>query len=58
MTERYSSVAQAEAEAALGKVVSLADYRGLLRAGGRSGVTGSASVYSMEPRRASKERRP
>ena len=31
MTERYSSVAQAEVEAALGKVVSLAGYRGLLR---------------------------
>ena len=37
MTERYSSVAQAEVEAALGKVVSLAGYRGLLRktGGGR-----------------------
>ena len=34
MTERYSSVAQAEVEAALGKVVSLAGYRGLLRAAG------------------------
>jgi hypothetical protein len=34
MTERHSSVAQAEVEAALGKVVSLAGYRGLL---GRSG---------------------
>jgi hypothetical protein len=32
MTERYSSVAQAEVEAALGKVVSLAGYRNLLRA--------------------------
>ena len=30
MTERYSSVAQAEVQAALGKVVSLAGYRGLL----------------------------
>jgi site-specific recombinase XerD len=40
MTERYSSVAQAEVEAALGKVVSLAGYRGLLRktgGGKRSG---------------------
>ena len=34
MTERYSSVAQAEVEAALGKVVSLAGYRGLLRSAG------------------------
>jgi hypothetical protein len=34
MTERYSSVAQAEVQAALGKVVSLAGYRGLLRAAG------------------------
>jgi hypothetical protein len=34
MTERYSSVAQAEVEAALGKVVSLAGYRGLLRTAG------------------------
>ena len=34
MTERYSSVAQAEVEAALGKVVSLAGYRGLLRSSG------------------------
>jgi len=31
MTERYSSVAQVEVEAALGKVVSLAGYRDLLR---------------------------
>jgi len=31
MTERDSSVAPAEVEAALGKVVSLAGYRGLLR---------------------------
>jgi len=31
MTERYRSVAQAEVDAALGKVVSLAGYRGLLR---------------------------
>jgi hypothetical protein len=30
MTERYSSVAQVEVEAALGKVVSLAGYRDLL----------------------------
>jgi hypothetical protein len=34
MTERYSSVAQAEVQAALGKVVSLAGYRDLLRAAG------------------------
>src|SRR3954469_21913537 len=43
MTERYSSVAQAEVQAALGKVVSLAGYRGLLRSPGggrkRSGGT-------------------
>jgi hypothetical protein len=31
MTERYSSVAQVEVEAALGKVVSLTGYRDLLR---------------------------
>ena len=31
MTERYSSVAQVEVEAALGTVVSLAGYRDLLR---------------------------
>jgi hypothetical protein len=48
MTERDSSVAQAEVEAALGKVVSLAGYRGLLRSVGggkkRSGgkVVGNA----------------
>ena len=36
MTERYSSVAQAEVQAALGKVVSLAGYRGLL-GGSRGG---------------------
>ena len=30
MTERYSSVAQVEVEAALGKVISLAGYRDLL----------------------------
>jgi hypothetical protein len=48
MTERYSSVAQAEVQAALGKVVSLAGYRGLLRDSGggkeRSGgkVVGTA----------------
>ena len=34
MTERYSSVAQREIQAALGKVVSLAGYRDLLRSGG------------------------
>jgi hypothetical protein len=40
MTERYSSVAQVEVEAALGKVVSLAGYRDLLGGactGARSG---------------------
>ena len=40
MTERYSSVAQVEVEAALGKVVSLAGYRDLLggaSTGARSG---------------------
>jgi hypothetical protein len=40
MTERYSSVAQVEVEAALGKVVSLAGYRDLLggaSSGARSG---------------------
>jgi hypothetical protein len=48
MTERYIPVAQAEVEAALGKVVSLAGYRGLLRSAGdgkkRSGgkVVGNA----------------
>jgi len=30
MTERYSSVAQVEVEAAVGKVISLAGYRDLL----------------------------
>jgi hypothetical protein len=47
MTERYSSVAQVEVEAALGKVVSLAGYRDLLggassgaRCGGTRGVVG------------------
>ena len=34
MTERYGSVAQAEVQAALGKVVSLAGYRDLLRTAG------------------------
>jgi hypothetical protein len=40
MTERYSSVAQAEVEAALAKVVSLAGYRGLLQ-GSRGGKSPS-----------------
>jgi hypothetical protein len=47
MTERSSSVAQVEVEAALGKVVSLAGYRSLLggastgaRSGGNSGSGG------------------
>jgi hypothetical protein len=38
MTERHSSVAQVEVQAALGKVVSLAGYRelvGALRSGGK-----------------------
>ena len=44
MTERYSSVAQAEVEAALGKVVSLAGYRGLLRKPGRPKRSGGKVV--------------
>jgi hypothetical protein len=44
MAVRYSSVAQAEVQAALGKVVSLAGYRGLLgkTGGGGSEVVGKA----------------
>ena len=63
MTERYSSVAQVEVEAALGKVVSLAGYRDLLggasigaRSGGNSrsggkvvGNEGGASEASEVP---------
>ena len=45
MTERYSSVAQAEVQAALGQVVSLAGYRPLLRtAGGRKNRSGGKVV--------------
>ncbi len=45
MTERYSSVAQVEVEAALGKVVSLAGYRDLL-GGASSGARSGASSGS------------
>ena len=38
MTERYSSVAQVEVEAAVGKVISLAGYRDLLSGRSRVGV--------------------
>lgn len=44
MTERYSSVAQAEVEAALGKVVSLAGYRDLLRDAGAAKRSGGKVV--------------
>jgi hypothetical protein len=44
MTERYSSVAQAEVQAALGKVVSLAGYRGLLRKTGVPNRSGGKRV--------------
>src|SRR4051812_46333524 len=44
MTERYSSVAQAEVQAALGKVVSLAGYRGLLRKAGGAKRSGGKVV--------------
>ena len=44
MTERYSSVAQAEVEAALGKVVSLAGYRDLLRTSGGKKRSGGKVV--------------
>jgi site-specific recombinase XerD len=44
MTERYSSVAQAEVEAALGKVVSLAGYRDLLRDAGGAKRSGGKVV--------------
>ena len=52
MTERHSSVAQAEVEAALGKVVSLAGYRDLLRTGGgkkRSGGKWWESRSRLQP---------
>jgi integrase len=45
MTERYSSVAQVEVEAALGKVVSLAGYRGLL-GGASTGVRSGGNSRS------------
>lgn len=47
MTERYSSVAQVEVEAALGKVISLAGYRDLLSetpAGCEVGVKATRNV--------------
>ena len=44
MTERYSSVAQAEVQAALGKVVSLAGYRDLLRKCGGANPSGGKVV--------------
>jgi len=44
MTERYSLVAQAEVKAALGKVVSLAGYRGLLRGTGGKKRSGGKVV--------------
>jgi hypothetical protein len=53
MTERYSSVAQVEVEAAIGKVISLAGYRDLLseRPGGcEMGVTPSRRTRSHSPR--------
>jgi hypothetical protein len=60
MTERYSSVAQVEVEAALGKVVSLAGYRGLLgrastgaRSGGNSRSGGKVVGNEVGAREAS-----
>jgi hypothetical protein len=50
MTERYSSVAQAEVQSALGKVVSLAGYRELMaprRSGGK--VVGNDPSNDPEP---------
>jgi hypothetical protein len=44
MTERYSSVAQADVQAALGKVVSLAGYRDLLRTAGGNKRSGGKVV--------------
>ena len=51
MTERYSSVAQAEVEAALGKVISLAGYRDLLSEtpGGCEMGGGKADPDANEP---------
>jgi hypothetical protein len=54
MTERYSSVAQAEVEAARGKVVSLAGYRGLQRScagGGKERSGGKDDLDSNHPPR-------
>lgn len=53
MTERYSSVAQAEVQAALGKVVSLAGYRGLLGSerGGKKQSGGKDHFDSNHPSR-------
>ncbi len=48
MTERYSSVAQAEVEAALGKVVSLAGYRGLLRKTSGRKQKGGKTVWETD----------
>jgi integrase len=60
MTERYSSVAQVEVEAALGKVVSLAGYRDLLggastgaRSGGNSRSGGKVVGNEVGAREAS-----
>jgi hypothetical protein len=50
MTERYSSVAQVEVQAALGKVVLLAGYRELMaprRSGGK--VVGNDPSNDPEP---------
>jgi hypothetical protein len=52
MTERYSSVAPAEVQAALGKVVSLAGYRDLLRtAGGENKRSGGKADHDSDHRR-------
>jgi site-specific recombinase XerD len=63
MTERYSSVAQVEVEAALGKVVSLAGYRGLLggastgvRSGGNSRSGGKVVGNEVSAKKASEGR--
>ena len=48
MTERYSSVAQEEVESALGKVVSLAGYRDLLRGTGAKKQSGGKVVGRTE----------
>jgi hypothetical protein len=49
MTERYSSVAEAEVEAALGKVVSLVGYRDLLRGAGGEKRSGGKVVGNGNP---------